>query len=284
MRSVKAEFPEGMRVNEKLVKGLFIGLAVGLFLGAYALNWVKFSPAVVECLRAKGLAGQFYGVRAGQLYTVLAIAFIAGAAIMTILQYPYHRLKRQLLRGRGDVVAILFRQKSGNIHLLVSSYAPEVEIKGGKYELVEPAFTWMGMPGYILHEGCSVSLAWNDSDIEKLKTEYAAAVEKASTVEEGGVTYTMIPRAWTLAALSPVMLKEMYSRVYRFALSSASTRAERMIRVAVAFSAIGMAGALAAAYFGYYSQEGLQAVAQLVGQRLAEVKALLTASGGGAGG
>lgn len=284
MKRVKIDFPEGMRVNEKLVKGLLIGLGIGLFLGAYALNWVKFSPAVVECLKAKGVAGQFYGVRAGQLYTVLGIAFLAGAGIMTMLLYPYHRLKAKLLRGKGDVVAILFRQKSGNIHLFVSNYAPEVEIKGGKYELVEPAFTWMGMPGYILHEGCSVSLAWNDSDIEKLKTEYAAAIEEASTVEEEGVTYSRLPRAWTLAALSPVMLKEMYSRVYRFALSSASTKAERMIRVAVAFSAIGMAGALAAAYFGYYNQTGLQAVAQVVGQKLAEVKALLAASGGGAGG
>ncbi len=259
---------------KEAAKLLFLGMAGGFFLGAYVLKWYPLQP---------GHGVQAYLVTEGQLFNVVLLLLATGFGLATVLQYPLLRIKKFIVKGLGEPVAVWFQHSSGNVSMHIVAKSKKVEIAGKLYELRKAAFNFLGLPGYIVHEDCSVSLDWNSAEIEKLKHEVAEELEK----QEAEITVMgpegqlerykiYVPKAFTIQALSPVRLRQAYTAVYTLAMKLARVKAEKQIKATFALAVGAFMMSAVAAYFAYASAGGLEIIAK----KMAELAALVKAIGG----
>lgn len=259
-----------MRAKE-IFKFQMFGFVVGLMFGAYVLKWYPVQAA----------KGQAYIITQGQLSIVAILLVATGFGLATVLQYPLLRIKKFIVKSMGEPVAVWFQHSSGNVSMHIVAKSKKVEMAGKLYELRKPAFSFIGIPGYIVHEDCTVSLDWNTADIEKLKHKTAEQIEheKAEIVyrnEEGQLerVFVSVPKAFTIQALNPVRLRQAYTSVYELATKLARVKAEKQIKATFALAAGAMLMSAIAAYFAYTSLDGVELIAQKIGELAALMKAV----------
>lgn len=241
-------------------KVFVIGLLTGGFVGGYVLKW---TPVGKEA----------YLVTHGQLFYIVALLVGFGAVVATLTQYPWLRVKKKIIQGRGTPVAVEYIMRNGEVKLDVVRYDSVIEYDGKMFKLREPSFSFLGMRGYRLHEDCAVSLDFDNHTLEEAKQRLAGEIAEQTTVKKDGEEYSLIPAPITLRALHPLELRHAYATVMKMAIHAAETRAEKMIRMTFVLSVLTLLAAAAAAYYAYTDSQLIEAVGKSVRELIALVKA-----------
>lgn len=242
---------------------LLMGVFLGGLIGAYILNWTPVGETA-------------YLMTQGQLVTWVICVFVAGLILPTALQYPFIKFKKwQIERMGKQAVIIEYQFRSGPKTFKVIEYTQQININNGRHVLQNPAFTFMGIPGYRVVEGVLTSLDFDYSDIERQIDTLAADMETETTYEgDDGKKYTLVPRGDVLAAMAPANLLHQYNYGLDLGLDKGSTDAEKNIKLIIMLSGMSMLAAIVAAWYSYYGFEGLAGMGKALNNAVAYLEAM----------
>jgi hypothetical protein len=240
-------------------KGKLFFFGVG-FLAGTALAYLRLQPF-----------GKAYLIHSTQLVELVITLLGMGFGFAMLMRYPFLKIKKKMIEGQGKTpVTLAYFGKGGQLKLNVVAEDIVHRIGRGLYNTLEPTFTFMGMPGYLIHEECMVSLKIDKEAIMRMKEEKAEEIAKATAHQgRGGIA-----RQFTLRALNPFYLRDVYDMVEDLALAAAKTKADRQILMAVLFSAAAMLFSIIVGYMVMQNAEVLKAIGRSVNDIGAMVQAM----------
>lgn len=246
---------------------LFIfGLMAGAVVFGYVMKWTPVGETA-------------YLMTQGQLATWAISLFLAGAILPIAVGFPMLKYKKWKTEKMGkQAIIIEYQFRNGQKTIDIKPYSEQIELNKGRHVLVNPSFTFMGLPGYKICEGVLCSLDFDFKDVEVQVNDLAASLEDETTYKDNpeddkSKTFTLVPRGDVIAAMHPANLLHYYNYGLDLGLDAGSTAAEHRLKLIVILAGGAMIASIVSAYLTYDLSATVPGLSNKLGELLAYVQA-----------